>query len=112
MLCRPGGPVWNVRSALRRGIGRFGAPRSSSSALAVLEEPKVGLEAEPPMASITGEFVQETELHFPTVLSFLGATIEIGHKHFEEDLRRALGSKVEDLMSAAPVTISPDDGSL
>src|SRR5205823_11282248 len=25
-------------------------------------EPKVGLEAEPPMASITGEFVQETEL--------------------------------------------------
>jgi len=61
------------------------------------------------MLSNSDLIVQESELHFPTVLSFLAATIEIGHKHFEEDLRKALGSKVSDVMSAKPITISPDD---
>jgi CBS domain-containing protein len=53
--------------------------------------------------------VQESELHFPTVLSFLAATIEIGQKHFEDDLRKALGSKVGEVMSSKPVTITPDE---
>ena len=61
------------------------------------------------MLSNSDLIVQESELHFPTVLSFLGATIEIGHKHFEEDLRKALGSKVSDLMTTKPVTIAEDD---
>ena len=61
------------------------------------------------MLSNSDLIVQESELHFPTVLSFLGATIEIGHKHFEEDLRKALGSKVSDLMTPKPVTITEDD---
>jgi CBS domain-containing protein len=61
------------------------------------------------MLSNSDLIVQETELHFPTVLSFLGATIEIGHKHFEDDLRKALGSTVRDLMSSKPVTIGEDD---
>ena len=49
--------------------------------------------------------VQESELHFPTVMSFLGGTFEIGHKHFEEELRRALGSKVSEVMSTEPVVV-------
>jgi len=53
--------------------------------------------------------VQESELHFPTVVTFLGATIEIGHKHFEEELRRALGSNVQDVMSKDPVTCDSED---
>jgi CBS domain-containing protein len=61
------------------------------------------------MLSNSDLIVQESELHFPTVLSFLGATIEIGHKHFEEDLRKALGSKVSDVMSSKPITITEDD---
>ncbi len=61
------------------------------------------------MLSNSDLIVQESELHFPTVLSFLGATIEIGHKHFEEDLRKALGSKVSDVMSTKPVVITEDD---
>jgi CBS domain-containing protein len=61
------------------------------------------------MLSNSDLIVQESELHFPTVLSFLSATIEIGHKHFEDDLRKALGSKVSDVMSSKSVTISPDD---
>jgi CBS domain-containing protein len=61
------------------------------------------------MLSNSDLIVQESELHFPTVLSFLSATIEIGHKHFEEDLRKALGSKVSDVMTAKPVTITGDE---
>jgi len=61
------------------------------------------------MLSSSDLIVQESELHFPTVLSFLGASIEIGHKHFDDDLRKALGSKVSDLMTSKPVTIAGDD---
>ena len=46
----------------------------------------------------TGDLiVQETELHVPTVISILGATIELpgGKKHFEDDLRKTLGATVE-----------------
>jgi CBS domain-containing protein len=53
--------------------------------------------------------VQESELHFPTVMTFLGGTFEIGHKHFEEELRRALGSKVSDVMSSDPLVCNDDD---
>jgi CBS domain-containing protein len=53
--------------------------------------------------------VQESELHFPTVVTFLSATIEIGHKHFDEELRRALGSKVSDVMTAKPAVCNDDD---
>ena len=57
----------------------------------------------------TGDLiVQETNLHVPTVISLLGATLELpsSKRHFEEDLRRALGSTVGDVMSGEPVTIS------
>ena len=60
----------------------------------------------------TGDLiVQETELHFPTVISLLGATLELpsAHKHFEDDLRKTLGATVGDVMQAKPVTVGPDD---
>lgn len=60
----------------------------------------------------TGDLiVQESRLHFPTVVSILGATFELpGEKrHFEEDLRKALGSTVADVMQADPITIGADD---
>ena len=53
--------------------------------------------------------VQESELHFPTVMTFLGGTFEFGHKHFEEELRRALGSKVSEVMSTEPLVCNDDD---
>jgi CBS domain-containing protein len=59
--------------------------------------------------SSTDLIVQETQLHFPTLLSFLGASIEIGHKRFEEELAKALGSKVSDVMTAKPVTCLDSD---
>lgn len=60
----------------------------------------------------TGDLiVQKSRLHFPTVLSIFGATIELPSekRHFEEDLRKALGSTVADVMQPDPVTIGVDD---
>ena len=53
--------------------------------------------------------VQESRLHYPTLLSFLGASIEIGHKRFDEELAAALASKVSDVMSRQPVTCTDTD---
>jgi len=52
--------------------------------------------------------VQGAQVHFPTLITFLGATFEVGHKHFEEELRRALGSKVADVMTTEPVVCEAD----
>ncbi|HEX2578443.1 MAG TPA: CBS domain-containing protein [Aquihabitans sp.] len=60
----------------------------------------------------TGDLiVQESKLHFPTVISLLGATLELpsSKKHFDEDLRRTLGSTVGQVMQTDPVTIGVDD---
>ena len=60
----------------------------------------------------TGDLiVQESQLHFPTVLSFLGATLELpsAKKHFDEDIRRALGASVGEVMSPDPQTVKEDD---
>lgn len=60
----------------------------------------------------TGDLiVQESRLHFPTVISLLGATLELpsSKRHFDEDLRRTLGSTVGQVMQADPITIGADD---
>ena len=60
----------------------------------------------------TGDLiVQESRLHFPTVLSFLGATLELpsAKKQFDEDIRRALGASVGEVMSPDPQTIKEDE---
>ena len=60
----------------------------------------------------TGDLiVQESRLHFPTVISVLGATLELpsAKRHFEEDLRKTLGSTVAEVMQPDPVTIDASD---
>jgi len=59
----------------------------------------------------TGDLiVRESKVHFPTVISVLGATLEWPgeKKHFDEDLERALGADVREVMTAEPVTIRVD----
>jgi CBS domain-containing protein len=55
--------------------------------------------------------VQETRLHYPTVVSLFGAYLELpsAHRHFEEELRRAVGATVGEVMEDEVVTCSPDD---
>ena len=60
----------------------------------------------------TGDLlVQETKLHYPTVVSLFGAYLELpsSHRHFEEDLRKAVGATVGDVMSTEVHSVGPDD---
>jgi CBS domain-containing protein len=61
------------------------------------------------MLSNTDLIVQETKLHFPTLLYFLGASVELGKKRFEEELSEALASKVGDVMAVDPVSAEESD---
>ena len=55
--------------------------------------------------------VQDTRLHFPTVISVFGAYLELPSslRHFEADLRKAVGATVGDVMDADAPTCRPDD---
>ena len=55
--------------------------------------------------------VQETKLHYPTVVSLFGAYLELpsAHRQFEEDLRKAVGATVEEVMNDEPVTVGDED---
>lgn len=63
------------------------------------------------MLSTADLIVQESRLHFPTVISLLGATLELpsSKRHFDDDLRRVLGSTVREVMQADPITVGVDD---
>ena len=55
--------------------------------------------------------VQDTRLHFPTVISVFGAYLELPSsvRHFETDLRKAVGATVADVMDADAPTCRVDD---
>src|SRR3954468_13155939 len=55
--------------------------------------------------------VQETRLHYPTVVSLFGAYLELpsSHRKFEEELRRAVGAKVGDVMEKEVSSCAEDD---
>jgi CBS domain-containing protein len=95
------GPEDNVGDAMRTLVDRGidGAPVVDAAGAVV------------GMLSTGDLIVQESRLHFPTVISLFGATIELpgAQRHFEEDLRRALGSTVGDVMHRDPITIGADD---
>ncbi len=55
--------------------------------------------------------VQEARIHFPTVVSVLGAYLELpsSASRMETELRKAVGTSVGDVMDPEPPTCSPDD---
>lgn len=60
----------------------------------------------------TGDLlVQETQLHYPTVVSLFGAYLELpsSHRKFEDDLRKAVGADVGDVMTEHPWSCAEDD---
>jgi CBS domain-containing protein len=59
------------------------------------------------MLSTSDLIVRESKLHFPTVLTLLGATIEwpSEKKKFDEDLEKKLGASVAEVMDDDPVVI-------
>ena len=54
----------------------------------------------------TGDLiVKESRLHFPTVMAVLGVPLQLQSRDFEDDLTKALGSKVSDVMSSPAITV-------
>jgi CBS domain-containing protein len=54
--------------------------------------------------------VQNANVHFPTFLEVLDARIYLSNtRHFEEELRRALGTTAADVMTRKVLTIGPND---
>lgn len=52
---------------------------------------------------------EEADLHLPHYVDLMGAVIFLEPlKRFEDRLRKAIASKVEDMMTSDPITISPD----
>ncbi len=62
------------------------------------------------MLSASDLLVQESKLHYPTVISLFGAYLELpsSHRQFEEDLRRAVGATVAEVMHEDPITCALD----
>lgn len=63
------------------------------------------------MLSTDDLLVSETRLHYPTVVSLFGAYLELpsSHRQFEEDLRRAVGATVGEVMQDDVVTCGEAD---
>ncbi len=55
--------------------------------------------------------VSDTRLHMPTVISVLGAYLELpsSASRFDKEIRKAVGSSVGDVMTEEPKTCSEDD---
>ncbi len=54
--------------------------------------------------------VRNANVHFPTFLQILDARIYLtSTRHFEEELRRALGTVAADVMTREVQTVKPDD---
>jgi CBS domain-containing protein len=55
--------------------------------------------------------VQEARMHFPTVISVLGAYLELPSslQRFEHELHKAVGAKVAEVMTPNPPTCVEDD---
>jgi CBS domain-containing protein len=55
--------------------------------------------------------VADARLHAPTVITVLGAYFELpsSRREFEEELRKAVGRTVGEVMDADPIVVSEDD---
>lgn len=62
------------------------------------------------MLSTSDLIVEEARVHLPTVITLLGAYLELpsSKKRFDADMEKALGSTVGEVMTPGAASISPD----
>lgn len=105
-----------VREVMTTSVTTFGLDDSVEHALRTLIDS--GVDACPVvdadgivvgMLSSADLVVKEAELHLPRFIAVLGATFEVGKRSFDDELEKALGSKVAQLMSDHVITCGPDD---
>jgi len=57
----------------------------------------------------TGDLVvRDARLHVPTVINLLGVNIELPHKSVNDEIGKALGGSVGEVMSKKAITCGPD----
>jgi len=107
-----------VREVMTTDVLTFAPDESVESAARRLSERRLGggpvVDAEGHVLGLLEDddlIVQDAKLHFPTVITVLGAYLELpsSQRHFEEDLRKAVGATVVDVMDAKAPTCVEDD---
>lgn len=107
-----------VSAVMTADVLTFGPDDNVGDAMATLVERDITgapvVEADGSVIGVvsTGDLiVSESRLHFPTIISIFGATLELpsSKRRFEEDLRRTLGSTVADVMTRDPITVDATD---
>lgn len=107
-----------VRQLMTTDVVSFGPETTVQQAMATLVERSV--DAAPVvdaggqvvgMLSTSDLIVRESQLHFPTVISLFGAYLELpsSARDFDEDIEKALGSSVAEVMDDRPVTCDEAD---
>ena len=96
-----------VRQVMTTNVLSFAPDESVESAARRLSERRLGggpvVDAEGHVVGLLEDddlIVQDSKLHLPTVITVLGAYIELpsSQRHFAEDLRKAVGASVADVM--------------
>ena len=107
-----------VRQLMTTDVVTFRPDDTVESAARVLTERHLGggpvVDAEGHVLGLLEDddlIVQDAKLHFPTVITVLGAYLELpsSQRHFEEDLRKAVGVTVVDVMDPTAPTCGEDD---
>ncbi|MCZ7527540.1 MAG: CBS domain-containing protein [Acidimicrobiia bacterium] len=107
-----------VRDVMTREVVTLRPDHTIEEAADVLAEHRIGAApvVEPDgrlVGLLTDEdlIVSEARLHVPTTIAILGGTLTLpgSMRHFEEDLKKAVGATVRDVMDSEYPTVSPDD---
>jgi CBS domain-containing protein len=101
-----------VRDVMTADVVSFGPDDDVSEAMRTLVDrgidgaPVVDAAREVIGVITTGDLiVKQSRLHWPTVVAIFGASLEFKPRGFEDNLEKALGSKVSDVMSKPAITI-------
>jgi CBS domain-containing protein len=104
-----------VRDIMTTDVVTFRSTDDVSEAMKILVEreidgaPVVDSDGSVVGVMTTGDLiVKHSRLHFPTVLAIFGASLELKPKDFDENIEKALGSKVADVMSKPAITCDAD----
>lgn len=60
------------------------------------------------MLSTADLVVRDARIHLPTVINLLGVNVELPHKAVDEEVSKALGGTVGEVMSRGAVTCGPE----
>ena len=108
----------SVRQVMTTDVLAFRPEDTVQSAAAAMSSRSIGgapvVDGEGKVVGLLSDddlIVQDTRLHFPTVISVLGAYLELPSSaaRFDKEVRKAVGATVGDVMTPNPPTCGEDD---